>query len=34
MAELEAIVADDVAQAGRWDAVPARTVCLDHARAS
>lgn len=34
MAELEAIVADYVEQAARWDAVPARPVCLDHAQAS
>lgn len=34
MAELEAIVADYIEQAARWDAVPARPVFLDHARAS
>ena len=28
MAELEAIVADYVEQAGRWDAIPAAPVCL------
>lgn len=34
MAELEAIVADYVGQAARWDAVPAGPVCLDHVGAA
>jgi hypothetical protein len=30
MAQLEAIVADYIEQASRWDAIPAEPVCLDH----
>jgi hypothetical protein len=30
MRELEAIVADYLAQASRWDAIPVEPVCLDH----
>jgi hypothetical protein len=30
MRELEAIVADYLQQAARWDAIPVEPVCLDH----
>ncbi|MFA9271927.1 hypothetical protein LRS13_06260 [Svornostia abyssi] len=30
MTELEAIVADYLQQAARWDAIPAEPVCLNH----